>query len=239
MKIYKQKGYVGREIGPIMSSRSTCFEVSTAEGSDVVGLRNRNSLIRDVEIEIIDCVSQIKEDPLFILGSVEFIEMYIGDIKPDYYPDWLSGFMRREILAWVGGETRYFAKPSKYKRFKAGIFKGKYIQRLDYLNNSIITEVVNFVDEWRYYVADGKVLTSWWYQGNEETCENNPNGPSINHLPIPEDFCGTIDMGLLDTGELALVECHHPYAIGWYGDQNDIENYINFLIKGFKYLKTQ
>lgn len=239
MKIYKQKGYVGREIGPIMSSRSTCFEVSTAEGSDVVGLRNRNSLIRDVEIEIIDCVSQIKEDPLFILGSVEFIENYIGDRLPIFYPKWAENFLRRERFYPISihKEKEYFVKSfCQYKLFDAGIFKGEDIPKEE---KCYVFEKVNFVDEWRYYVADGKVLTSWWYQGNEETCENNPNGPSINHLPIPEDFCGAIDMGLLDTGELALVECHHPYAIGWYGDQNDIENYINFLIKGFKYLKTQ
>jgi hypothetical protein len=36
---------------------------------------------------------------------------------------------------------------------------------------------------------------------------------------------------------IELCECHHPYAIGWYGDSANNKQYFNFIVDGYKYLK--
>lgn len=169
------------------------------------------------------------------VGSVEFVEQILGEVKPDYYPDWASKHLHRNIYEYPNFMSFHlFVKPkNRYKEFEGQIdTKGLSLEF-----DCIGSQVVNFVDEWRYYIANGKVLCSWWYKGKEETCESEPNGRPLP-FEIPEGFCGAIDMGLLDTGEFALVEVQHPYAIGWYGEMNEEETkkYTNFLIEGWKSL---
>jgi hypothetical protein len=97
----------------------------------------------------------------------------------------------------------------------------------------IVSEPVTFVQEWRYYVANGEVLASGWYDGNDE----NEPAPA---LPIawPAGFSGAVDFGRLADGRIALVESHHPYACGWYGD--DSEMWVLWLIEGWRsMLKAQ
>jgi hypothetical protein len=50
------------------------------------------------------------------------------------------------------------------------------------------------------------------------------------------DWCGCIDFGVLDTGEIALVESQHPFACGWYGPVIDFKIYIDWIIAGWKFL---
>ena len=171
------------------------------------------------------------------LGSVAFVEMKLGKQTPDYYPEWTKSAWHREIgIDNVTGD-KVFIKPSDtYKRFDAFKTYKFLTETINKYEPVIASGVVCFVDEWRYYVANGKILCSWWYDGSDVTCEIDPNGPSELPFDIPEDFCGAIDMGYLDTGEFALVEVQHPYAIGWYGDHNDDKNYIKFLAEGWEYL---
>lgn len=246
--IYIQKGYDGRE-------KTACINYCNS-------IKNE-----DYKVVYVDSVSQINSKPECIIGSVEFIEQYIGPRKPDYYPDWAKEYLRRFVTDtpdWINNEE-WFVKPSdSYKRFEGFVIKSDKIYSYENFNFKckgkislestpgesravkdsfdpltktpcVYSEVVKFVDEWRYYVVNGEVASSWWYQGNDETCDKNPNGPYLK-MNIPKDFCGAIDMGVLDSGEFALVEVQHPYAIGWYGEQDDFENYLNFLIEGFKTL---
>lgn len=152
-----------------------------------------------------------------LVGTVEWVEQFIG---PHYqeYPEWTKPWYR------TIEKKNAFIKPTKYKGFNA------------FLDQVYIIEPVKFVDEWRHYVADGVDLCSWWYDGNEETCDNDPNGPPLP-FEVPKDYCGAIDIGVLDTGQVTMVECHHPYAIGWYGDISDNKLYLEFLHKGFKSLR--
>lgn len=94
----------------------------------------------------------------------------------------------------------------------------------------MISEVVNFVQEWRYYVANGKVLTTGWYDGPDE----DEPAPDLN-IKWPQYFCGAVDFGRLSTGEIALVESQDPFACGWYGD--DHKAYIEWLVKGWEYMQ--
>lgn len=162
------------------------------------------------------------QDADILVGSVEWIEQYIGQRTPDYYPEWTKDHWHRDIQ-----KKELFIKSAvNYKKYPA------------FVDLVYTSEPVTFVEEWRHYVANGIDLCSWWYDGSEEVCDNDPHGPKLP-FTVPSDYCGAIDIGLLATGEIALVECHHPYAIGWYGDLDDSENYLKFLVSGFKSLKTE
>lgn len=168
------------------------------------------------------------------VGNVEWVEKFLPKEKtvPDYYPEFLTPYLYRKVWradTWPLGQ-KVFIKPSdRHKRFDGrfttGTYKGR--KRPPYW----CSEVVQFDNEWRYYVADGVVLTGEWYDGPDQ--ENTPDAPTLS-IPIPDGYCGALDFGMLKTGELALVEANSPYACGWYGKDHKL--YVEWLIKGWAYL---
>lgn len=167
-------------------------------------------------------------------GSVEWCENFIPKEKtvPNYYPEFLKDHLFRKV--WEADkwpmEPGVFVKPAdRHKRYCGKTTTGGY--RGKKRGPHWCSEVVSFTNEWRYYVADGKVLIGEWYSGDEE---NTPDAPEL-HIGIPEDYCGALDFGMLTTGELALVEANSPYACGWYGKDNKL--FVEWLIKGWDSLK--
>ena len=166
-------------------------------------------------------------------GNVEWCEKFLPKERtiPDYYPEFLKDHLFRKVWRadrWPLNE-RVFIKPAdRHKRFTGLITTGGYRKkkRPPYW----CSEIISFTDEWRYYVADGKILTGEWYWGDEV---NTPDAPELN-LPIPEGYCGALDFGRLKSGELALVEANSPYACGWYGKNHKL--YVEWLVKGWNYL---
>ena len=166
-------------------------------------------------------------------GRVDWCDKFLPPERtvPDYYPYFLKGHLFRKIWktdTWPM-EAGIFVKPAdRHKRYTGFISIGGY--RKKKRGPHWCSEAVHFVNEWRYYVADGKILTGEWYSGDEV---NTPDAPELN-IKIPFDYCGALDFGMLTTGELALVEANSPYACGWYGKQNDL--YVEWLVKGWKYM---
>lgn len=166
-------------------------------------------------------------------GSVEFcIKGLQKELIPNYYPKWLDQFLYRKV--WREDKwplKKVFIKPAdKYKRFTGFVTTGTYKKKKK--PPFWCSEIVNFTNEWRYYISNGLILTSEWYYGDEI---NTPEAPIIS-LMIPSNYCGAVDFGSLITGEIALVEAHHPIACGWYG--NNIELYLQWLIDGWRYLQS-
>lgn len=168
------------------------------------------------------------------IGSVEWVEGYLGKfIKPDYFPNFLNQFLYRKI--WISNSSDHklygkFIKPAdRYKLFDGFIFTGD--QENKFSGEYWVSDVVNFVNEFRYYVTRGKIIFSSWYKG-----DNDELKPPELDFKIPNTWSGTIDMGYLDTGEFALVECHHPYACGWYGNYNNGKIFIDWLVNGWEYI---
>lgn len=165
------------------------------------------------------------------VGSVEWVA---PNITPNYYPEYLNDYLYRSV--WYESEypknNNIFVKPAdKYKRFD-----GTFMFRIQDVESGMYdthtppywcSDIVKFTNEWRYYVVDGKVLTSGWYAGEDE----NKPAPV---LPMELKGCGAFDFGTLEDGRLALVEWQHPYACGWYGPSEDGPLYIQWLIKGWK-----
>jgi hypothetical protein len=164
-------------------------------------------------------------------GTVEWIDSFLPKEKtiPDYYPEFAHTFLYRKVWKSTNSypNSNCFIKPAdKHKRFNGYI----YIQgRIDF--PVWCSEVVTFTNEWRYYISNGKILLAEWYSGDELL---EPDAPDID-IKIPTNFCGTLDVGTLDTGEIALVEAYPPYACGWYGKKHKV--FINWLINGWEYLQ--
>jgi len=168
-------------------------------------------------------------------GSVEWCQKQLGySIIPDYYPSWLNIYISRNIWyadKWDFIGKHIFIKPSdKYKRFTGFITTGTYSKKRK--PPFMCSSVVKFIDEFRYYISNGEVLSADWYYGEEKTII----APKISFDAItPIGFCGAVDIGILDNGEYELIEVQHPFACGWYGD--DIALYIQWCIDGWKYMK--
>jgi hypothetical protein len=184
---------------------------------------------------ILRCFNTPEEVPKDFIpaGTVDWCDQFLSKDRtvPDYYPDFLTPYLYRKV--WKTDEwplnQKIFIKPSnKHKRFNGFITSGNYRKKKK--PPYWCSEVVHFENEWRYYVADGKILTGEWYSGDEV---NTPEAPTLE-ISIPEDYCGALDFGRLRTGELALVEANSPYACGWYGKDHKL--YIDWLIKGWNYM---
>lgn len=179
-----------------------------------------------------------------IVGSVEFVEEMIGSKSPNYYPNFLQDFWKREIWYMEGlysleDEDCCFIKPlDRHKRFESRIVSGydKYIPAFYSWQNGPYwaSDIVHFKEEWRYYVAQGEVLAAHWYQGKEEEIEAPFS--FLKLIDWPEDFCGAVDFGRLDNGEIALVENNLPYACGWYGPHSEGRAYGEWLEKSWSYV---
>lgn len=181
---------------------------------------------------------EIPYDPFYIpSGSVEWFLEYTGwAIKPDYYPDFLKPLLGRKVWEqdkWPIGQ-KVFIKPSdKHKRFTGKITDGSYKGKKK--GPYWCSEIVEFTNEWRYYVADGKVLFVGWYWGlNDEAI-----APAFDESIIPADFCGAIDMGTTKDGRYLLIEANEPFSIGWYGNLNQGAIYSEFIERGYEYLKRK
>lgn len=157
-----------------------------------------------------------------------------GAITPDYYPLWLHPWLHRYV--WLTSEwplAGVFVKPAdSYKRFTGLVVppscgapeKGPFW----------CSEAVAFSNEWRFYVAEGRVLAAFWYAGVDE----DKPAPAIS-VPWPSGYCGAVDFGELADGRVALVEAQHPFACGWYGRLSEGSIYAQWITAGWNYMKTQ
>lgn len=164
------------------------------------------------------------------IGDVEWCERILGRCPtPDFAPKWLSGWFHRKLALEATGVAprTVFAKSAEaYKRFPARIYQAGEPMPPGIL---LISDVVEFTQEWRYYVADGCVLATGWYDG----IDDDEPAPDLA-IDWPEGWCGAVDFGRLSNGKIALVESQHPYACGWYGD--DHAAFAMWVVEGWKWL---
>lgn len=166
-------------------------------------------------------------------GSVEWCENLLGyKVTPDYYPEWTKDFWHRKIWRndeWILGQKLFVKPADRYKRFTGFKTHGTYSKKKK--PPYIWSEIIQFDNEWRYYVSHGNILSSNWYEGDEM---NIPTAPKLD-ISIPNDYCGAVDFGDYN-GVLTLVEAQHPFACGWYGSQEDDHLYFQWLVDGWEYM---
>jgi hypothetical protein len=151
-----------------------------------------------------------------------------------------------------------FVKPFNIKQFNGFVFDPNKIIT-DYSDHDVeqlnivlsmkleefiwISDVVNFIYEYRYYIQNGEIIGHARYDDLEEENVPEPNlqivKSYINLLSClykwkNKPYC--LDFGVLDSGETCMVELNEAWAIGLYGDALNSKEYLNFLIAGWKYL---
>ena len=161
-------------------------------------------------------------------GTIPWITQIVGKITPNYYPEYLHDYLNRRVWQtndWPLGQKVFIKPADVHKRFIGFITCGTY--RKKKRGPYWCSEVVHFENEWRYYIANGKVMTAEWYSGDEI---NTPDAPPVDHIKFPTDCFAAIDFGMVN-GKLTLVEAHEPFSCGWYG--NDHDKYTEWLAEGW------
>lgn len=183
------------------------------------------------------------------VGGVEWCELQYGQRVPEYYPWFISPFLKRTVCATeyklVKYNTGVFVKPaSEYKLF-SGTINGPHLYS-KVTDDQLVwfSDIVQWRNEWRLYVSQGKIIDHGWYanatQFHARPVELDMTNDTLSKLLKvldEEKYSGVIDIGEMNVDgnwELAVVEASHPYAMGWYST-ND-ETYGTFLIKSHDYL---
>ena len=199
------------------------------------------AIVNDIPFVFIKNINSPIPEGFIPVGSVEWtLKLLNKNITPDYYPEFLKEWLHRKV--WKSKwplKKDVFVKPAdRYKRFTGFVTKTNgYAGK----KRGILwcSEVVTFVDEWRYYVCNGKVLTAEWYWNNKLETEGEPLPAPELDIRWPEGWCGAADFGSLPDGKIALIEAQHPFAIGWYGDSSKDKLYLEFLVEGWKYVQRE
>lgn len=166
------------------------------------------------------------------VGDVPFCEEVLGySPSPDYYPRFLESWMHRRHAKFNTESQMHLGDQYFIKGCQSYKSHTPWISHILPSGNWIVSDVVTFVSEWRCYVARGKVVDEGWYEGEDELLD-----PPNLDIEWPPGFCGAVDFGKLDDGRVALVECHHPYACGWYGENH--EAFVDWLWHGWWSLKN-
>lgn len=174
------------------------------------------------------------------IGTVEFCEsiLPIKYSPKDFYPDFLKDHMYREYGLSTFGGVEGYEENSTIKRHRL-FLKIAYEWKSDFKSRTVEwnepipyghyywSHPVEFIQEWRYYIANGQIITTGWYSGNDE----DEPAPELG-IVFPKDFNAATDFGRLSTGEIALVESHAPFACGWYGE--DHEDYVRWQYEAWK-----
>lgn len=163
------------------------------------------------------------------IGSIEFVHAFykhhygVSDLKPINIPEELLSlkYLQRKIfdektVQGEGKDKQVFVKSADKLKSFTDFLKVKDIPTGKKL---FISEVVDFISEWRAFVYRGQLLDVRCYSGNFRV---SPDYSVIESMI--EDFKNspiayTLDVGVIDkNGEKTVViEVHHFYSCGLYG----------------------
>lgn len=203
--------------------------------SQEIGKLKLCSFKYDFPVLNISGIKYYNEEYIPLAGTDIMPLIFKYEPKPDYYPDFLSEYLKRKIYfknEKIPKNEEWFIKPAdKYKRF-TGFIKKKF-KFCKKKPPFWISEIKYFKSEFRYYITEGKIIYSAQYSGKETEV------PDISYIKFPETYSGAADFGYTVNNEFLLIEAQHPYSCGWYGDDKDFEIYIQWIIDGFIYMKKQ
>ena len=166
-------------------------------------------------------------DPSYCpVGSVEFVREYmraceIAEPAPLDYPEELTKYLYRKVARHASISTvgkHRFVKPVGTKSWTGGILRSLTIEP-SMLDTPIwASDPVNFVCEWRCYVMHGQLLFASRYDDQDDD-RPEPDFLSVKNMIIDytqAPVAYTLDVGVLDSGETALVEVSDAWALGLY-----------------------
>jgi hypothetical protein len=189
------------------------------------------------------------------VGSVEFVRaaMALAEVPEppnlSYATEALS-FLHRDVSLISAERARrlgpIFVKPVETKLFTGFVFDGREPRAslsshtLDQLRvfeampadaSVWVSTPVAWLSEWRYYVQEGVVRGKARYDSEDDEDAPLPDfqivQECIKALSIKHPFA--IDLGVLSTGQTALVEVNDAWAIGLYSGALSPREYFEFL----------
>lgn len=200
------------------------------------------------------------------VGSVEFVRraMALACIEEPAnltYPEPLQRFLLRDVKVQRAGAVlgTHFVKPTKTKTFTGFVFdtmtdpaslsphdREQYdaFMLLDADELVWVSEPVRWQAEVRYYIAHHAVLGMGRYDDGQDHWAL-PDERVVEEMVdvlarLPKTPAGyTLDVGMLDTGETALVECNDAWAIGYYKGTLSRNDYIKMLWARWSQLTTE
>ena len=208
-------------------------------------------------IEGLDDLSQkLRNKTALPVGSVEFVRraMEVAGIEepaPMGYPRRLAPWFHRNIQMRRAGVLPGLTGPRFVKPVATKLFNGFVhdpdgdatslsahdLEQACVLTNIAaeepvwVSEVVEFVSEVRYYVQGGHLIGQARYDADGEDNAPEPNMIQVQAAIACAGYTQpyTIDMGVLRSGQTALVELNQAWAIGLYGTALSSSAYLGFL----------
>lgn len=170
-----------------------------------------------------------------VVGCIESVERFFTRIgvtipEPMHVPHELMKYAQRVIKYMTLGEfkknkdikTPIFIKSKKLKLFPSGV-----INSMSYKNDLmfphpddtqvIVSEVIDIVSEYRCFIRKGKLVGIKNYSGDFKVF------PDISYIEsMISDYKNspiayTMDIGIISSGEVVLVECNDAWSVGTYG----------------------
>jgi hypothetical protein len=191
------------------------------------------------------------------VGSVEFIRQAmclaeIDDPEPMTYPIELDHLLRRRLDITTIERVRgtKFVKPVRTKLFTGFVWDsnaddGSYnehdLEQLNALRTLApttqiwATDPVQWLCEWRYYICHGKIIGAERYDPDGADEAPAPEGRVLQEAiqRLAESSARPaaygLDLGVLSTGETALVEVNDAWSLGMYGGSIDSKDYLRLL----------
>jgi len=166
-----------------------------------------------------------EDSPVF--GGMESISAILPDYTGlNYYPDELSEYMYRDVKAVAVEKVQkgnfFKPLPEDHKLFSPFVRDNSLQCQLTLKNiprgHTVLTcNAVNFVSEYRIYVLEGDILDMCYYKGCPTIL---PDSKIIKEMVSRVSHYAVafgLDVGVLDTGETAVIEMNDFCCLGNYG----------------------
>lgn len=198
------------------------------------------------------------------VGTVEFVQeaMRLLNCVPapwNCYPDVLRPFLHREVSRTTKGaldlSADVFVKPAEHlKAFTGFLLQSPSEERhaFDLLPDSTpvwTAEKVQFLSEYRYYVWDEGFMRGRYDDGADDAPEPDERLVGEMATDLSDEFRYqandalsqpfALDVGVLATGQTALVEVNDAWAIGLYENALSPSEYYRFLLKRWDSIRSR
>lgn len=191
------------------------------------------------------------------VGSVEFVRaamalLHVPEPAWNCYPEVLSKWLHRGVDRTTTAQVLthpqpVFVKPVNLKRFDGFVqstgsqFRASEWCRMPPDEPVWISEIVTFVCEWRVYVLRGDAIGRARYDPEGADDASEPDAKAVLSMirawpSAPAAWA--LDVGVLSTGETALVEVNDAWALGLYGRALGPRAYLSFLASRWGQLCT-
>lgn len=223
--------------------------------------------IKSVTLDAVDAHAEaLREGGILPVGSVEFVRkaMALAGIQEPSnfsYPEVLRDYLRRRVEQRRAGSIlgHWFIKPVTTKTFTGFVFdtmanpesldchdRMQYNEFLMLPSYAMVwvSDPVVWQSEIRYYVIGGEIRGWGRYDaGPDDAVE--PDLALVQEMArkmsascnAPAAY--TLDVGAMDSGETALIECNDAWAIGYYKGSLSYKDYVHLLWARWNQLISQ